>query len=1031
MTTQLEALNAVSFRPHYTAADIWRDDVVHVDGIHTEPFEEVRRVFGQMKRGVPYSNIVVEGAAGAGKSHFIGRLRRGVTKGENVFVLIQLSSAREFWSSVAIAYADALFHEGTKGRTQLSFVLSALADRIGLKGNNKKSLLAGELSPALLAAAQDGLARAFGHSPAVRPAITTGLALIMLNSADPVHRDVANSIFQGLDPSEEEKTAALKLNRIPSRDVVKGLDRLFGLAGKYALVAIDQLDGLIALSKSSNRDEVQSVIDEVSNGFMDLAEDNPEHTLIVLSCLPITWIRIREQGVESAWQRFNNRQQLRTIPSAAVGRSLIASYLANAYGKVRFKPPYPTWPIRPEAFETAPEYSPRSLIQLTEQHIRKCRERREVSELRAFGGSLGTTAKEAPAPKSDSSLDSRFADLRRQANISLVMSAEGMDTALPVLLRAGIEAWIEEQDGAEAFSLDAPPGQNGALHARLRQVIDADLEDEVHWSFRAVPQAHATSALTRLRSAVTASGLGERRSLFIIRNSAWSGGATTREVIKEFDAKGGVTAALTEEDARSFAALEQMLKERPEGLENWLRHSKPATRTELLSRISPVSKPPRHDPKVSSEIVSVLIAEPTVVTVDLDAAGADEISIGRSDETGKYVTIRLEDIRRHIAIFAGSGSGKTVLIRRIIEECALKGVSSIVLDPNNDLARLGTAWPTAPAGWLEGDAQKAIEYRDNVDVAIWTPKISAGRPLAFAPLADLGAVAGDADEFEMALDNTVATLLPRSGLPTSGPKLTQGQAVLKQALRAMVESGGEGLAAFLDILRDLPEGTIQLSNADKIASEMANTLYAATINDPLFGGAGTAIDPSTLLTPPPGKRARVSVINLAGLPTDEQRQSFVSQLQMALFAWVKKNPAGDRPLGGLFVMDEAQTFAPSTGGTPCLASTLALASQARKYGLGLIFATQAPKGLHNQIPGNATTQFFGFLNAPVQIAAAREMAIAKGGNVDGIAQLTKGQFFAASEGLAFQKIRSPMCLTHHPSSPLTQEEIVKLASGPS
>ena len=126
-------------------------------------------------------------------------------------------------------------------------------------------------------------------------------------------------------------------------------------------------------------------------------------------------------------------------------------------------------------------------------------------------------------------------------------------------------------------------------------------------------------------------------------------------------------------------------------------------------------------------------------------------------------------------------------------------------------------------------------------------------------------------------------------------------------------------------------------------------------------------------------------------------------------------------------MDEAQTFAPSSGGTPCLASTLALASQARKYGLGLIFATQAPKGLHNRISGNATTQFFGFLNAPIQIEAAREMAIAKGGDVTGIAQLTKGQFFAASDGLAFQKIRSPMCLSHHPSSPLTQEEIIKLA----
>jgi DNA helicase HerA-like ATPase len=35
---------------------------------------------------------------------------------------------------------------------------------------------------------------------------------------------------------------------------------------------------------------------------------------------------------------------------------------------------------------------------------------------------------------------------------------------------------------------------------------------------------------------------------------------------------------------------------------------------------------------------------------------------------------------------------------------------------------------------------------------------------------------------------------------------------------------------------------------------------------------------------------------------------------------------------------------------------VALASQARKYGLGL-FATQAPRGIHNRIAGNAATQF--------------------------------------------------------------------------
>lgn len=97
--------------------------------------------------------------------------------------------------------------------------------------------------------------------------------------------------------------------------------------------------------------------------------------------------------------------------------------------------------------------------------------------------------------------------------------------------------------------------------------------------------------------------------------------------------------------------------------------------------------------------------------------------------------------------------------------------------------------------------------------------------------------------------------------------------------------------------------------------------------DPLFGGVGQPVGPGELLTPEHGKRARVSVISLIGLTNDDQKQSFVNQLQMALFAWIKRNPDGDRPLGGLFVMDEAQTFAPSGGMTACTGSTLSSRSR--------------------------------------------------------------------------------------------------------
>ena len=234
---------------------------------------------------------------------------------------------------------------------------------------------------------------------------------------------------------------------------------------------------------------------------------------------------------------------------------------------------------------------------------------------------------------------------------------------------------------------------------------------------------------------------------------------------------------------------------------------------------------------------------------------------------------------------------------------------------------------------------------------------------------------------------------------------------------------------FIDLLASLPEHVSTQTRATFIAADLADRLRAVRATDPLFGGTGEPADPGLLLTPPPGKRARVSVISMVGMAGLEQWQGFVNQLQMALFSWIKRNPAENEPLKALLVMDEAQDLVPSSGTTACSESTRRLASQARKYGLGLLFATQSPKALHNSIPGNATTQFFGLLNAPAQIDAARELAKAKGGDVPAIGRLSAGEFYLATEGRGFQQIRTPMCLSYHPSSPLTEDEVLARATG--
>ncbi|NMO00119.1 DUF87 domain-containing protein [Gordonia sp. TBRC 11910] len=410
---------------------------------------------------------------------------------------------------------------------------------------------------------------------------------------------------------------------------------------------------------------------------------------------------------------------------------------------------------------------------------------------------------------------------------------------------------------------------------------------------------------------------------------------------------------------------------------------------------------------------------------------ASNIVIGTAvDRAGRHgipVTVELEALRKHTAIFAGSGSGKTVLIRHLVEQAALQGVSSIVLDINNDLARLGMGWPDGQRTYTDAERKQAQEYLRNVDVAVFTPGRTSGRPLAFAALPDFAAVVDDRDEFDRAVDAAVGGLAPRLSLTGRSRRVVNQKAVLTEAMRAFGRDGGSSMPSFIDFLEELPEYVSTMGDAQKFAAELAESLKAAMILD--FSYGGETADPGLLLTPPPGMRARVSVINLAGLGSEEKRNNFVNELQMALFAWIKRHPAGDRPLGGLLVLDEAQNFVPQGRSTTCSASALALASQARKYGLGLIFATQAPKNLDNRLTGNASTQFFGLLNAPAQIAAAQGMAAAKGGKVGDIGRLPTGTFYAAVEGGMFSKVKTPLCLTYHPKSPPTEDEVAEIARG--
>ncbi|WP_229072257.1 ATP-binding protein [Actinoplanes sp. DH11] len=1145
------ALAALRFNWAPVPDDVWRPLPFHVDGLHAAAVRDVLDGVADARAssGASPIGLVVQGQRGSGKTHLLGWTRQQVQDQEGYFFLVSLLDAAGFWDSVLTAILDGLSRPVPGGgETQLRLLLKRLSAMVGAPRTARRAVMGEtELTRAALDAFIEGLGAFDRH--VARASQETARALALSASDDVAHRDLAENYFVSGEESVPGERNVWGMRRAPRHPqlIVQDLSWLLALTGP-SVIAIDQIDTLIAqsaaqadpaLAPAMATDPVQALmLAQLAEGLMSLRQFT-RRTLTVVACLPTSWTIIRNAAADTVGDRFRLAPQLTPIHDDDLGRAIIEKRFTLRYAEVGFQPPYPSWPVRPEAFAQAGDYTPRQLLIEIDRHVRACVTAGEIRELDRLGEPVepppGRTTTPVPSPSSSGldALDARFAELTKNAGVSAVLNRTTEDSRVPPLLAAGLTAWILERGGqGTSFTVDPPPSTDPPLHARIRLTLDERIEDQVHWCFRAVSDDHhAVAALARLRKACVAAALDPgvpKRKLFLLRNTPWSGGAKTRAAVTAFEQAGGRTLALTEDDLRALSALQIMLDEGSVDLQGWLAERRPTAGIAFLQRaladaatwtapaqpaeqagpepqpravtpnppataphppattphppaIGPhpqaavpkpqaaasepqaAAAPPGAGAKPQPAGLTTAVPQPAGVTTaepqpagvttvkpqpadvaaagsqpagvtaaaTIDAPGADAgepgFTVGHDHGNGAPVRLPVEALRKHATIFAGSGSGKTVLIRRIVEECALQGVSAIVLDPNNDLARLGEGWPEPPPAWRAGDAAKAADYLAHTDVVIWTPRRAAGRPLSFQPLPDFRSVRDDPDEFAEAVEAAVASLAPRAMVTGRANKAHLGLAVLRKTIEHYGRRGGSRLQGLIDTLADLPDGIIDLDDADKIGLGLAQTLTAAMVNDPLFGGDGTPMDPGLLLTPAPGKRARVSVISLIGLPSDDVRQSFVNQLQMALFAWIKKNPAGDRPLLGLLIMDEAQTFAPSGTMTACTQSTLALAAQARKYGLGLIFATQAPKGLHNRIPGNAATQFYGLMNSPIQIEAAREMAKAKGGDVPDISRLTAGEFYFAAEGGAPRKIRTPLSLTHHPRSPLTTEEVIARA----
>jgi hypothetical protein len=595
----MDALRDVNFDWVRRLSDIWHDDAAHVPEINREAFAGVLESFERTRQGGPQPGRVVAGSAGSGKTHLLGALRAAVAE-QGWFVIVDMTDVRDFWETVLQGYLESLQERLPDGRTQfqalLSEVLGHLApDDSAADYERATQELSGRPLPDIARLAKYVISKRIAprYPSQAREFQDVLRALLLLNADDFDVSSRGHSWLVGVDLLEaEHRECGFTGMRRNQKHVVQGLSWLMSLT-RPTLLALDQLDAISAqchvaspTGASAEQSAAWFIVQSVGNGLLAL-HDMLHRSLTLLSCQPGTWQALTQLTNRAVVARFNPDLLVLLLASGVHGRQMVEARLANAYRKHAFQPPYPSWPFQPQAFEgAAGRRSPREILIDCSAHRDRCIASGSISELERF--SSDTTLN--PVADAFEAVSQRFQHLVETADTLGLISYEGGDTKLGDLIAHACICAVREvlavadRDLIPEIDFPGRPGAQ-ALHARLRIVEHSQAGRERHYCFRALNQGSPMAFLARLKAATTASGITSSlsfRRLVIVRNRELPGGEKTQALINSFIAAGGRFTKCTDDDLKQLMALKQLCVERPAGLDDWLRRTRPASALSFL-----------------------------------------------------------------------------------------------------------------------------------------------------------------------------------------------------------------------------------------------------------------------------------------------------------------------------------------------------------------------------------------------------------------------------------------------------------------
>ena len=405
--------------------------------------------------------------------------------------------------------------------------------------------------------------------------------------------------------------------------------------------------------------------------------------------------------------------------------------------------------------------------------------------------------------------------------------------------------------------------------------------------------------------------------------------------------------------------------------------------------------------------------------------------LGNRRDTGEAIDIAPQILARHGAMLGSTGSGKTVMAKALIEEAALAGIPSLIIDPQGDLARLALGIDLDELEEKDGHVARAKQLMDRCEVRIWTPLRSKGLPLCIdpfrAPPADL-----DPEEAITAWDMVAAGFANLAGFDV---EKTQGKTVKPFLYEILVEGTRCGLDVgdfqalarvvrepHQEFIRQLYPECFSDEEEDRVdpptwnevmiehrltdfeerlpkttRNDLARRLaaFSSGVNQLLFSN-GVPIDIDAFVEPAIPGKIPLNIVYLNTIQDENQKQYFVQELSRELYDWMLTQQPAEGELKLLFFMDEVAPYLPPHPRNPPAKDLIKLIfKQARKYGVACVLATQNVSDVDYKILAQANTTFIGRFTQPQDVEKVRHLLKESGGDQDLVAQLPTlgpGQF---------------------------------------